>query len=189
MTALAVSAQLQTGSSDVAAGVRSIRRLACLKTTHPAGHRDRRRVSGGRPRRLCATRHPNSTVCRSDHDDDPASRRFLLGSPLVGLLERLLVLRAATRPGLTGGSCRGVPPSALVGGVLPICGGELNFKLMDLVPLGVSAFTLRYRQKLLQASAGRHLWWRIHSDIIPSFGRCVPRARRRRLPIEDPFSE
>jgi len=111
--------------------------------------------------------------CRSDYDDHP-SRRFLFGSPLVGLLERLLVPRVATGPGLTAGSCRGVPRSALVQGLLPICGGELNFKLMDLIPLGVSALALRYRQQLLQATAGGHLLWCIHADIIPSFGRCIP---------------
>ncbi len=88
-------------------------------------------------------------------------------------------------PGLTGGSCRSVPRSALVQGLLPIGGGELNFKLMDLIPLGVSALTLRYCQKFLQATAGRHLLWRIHAHIIPSFGRCIPRARSRRPPIVD----
>jgi len=106
--------------------------------------------------------------------DDHASRRILLGSPLVGFLKRLLVLRAPTGPRLTGGGCRGVSPNALLLRLLPIGGGELNFKRMDLIPLGVGALTLRYCQKLLQATAGRQLLWCIHDDIIPSFDRCVP---------------
>ena len=50
---------------------------------------------------------------------------------------------------MTGGGCRGVSPSALLQRLLPIGRGELDFKLMDLIPLLVSALALRYRQKLL----------------------------------------
>jgi hypothetical protein len=50
---------------------------------------------------------------------------------------------------VTGGIGRGVSPSVLLQMLCPIGGGELNFKLMDLIPLGVSALALRYRQKLL----------------------------------------
>jgi hypothetical protein len=95
----------------------------------------------------------------------------------VGFLKRLLALRAAAGPGLTGGGCRGVSPSALLLRLLPIGGGELDFKRMDLIPLGVSALALRYRQKLLQAIVGRHRLWCIHGDIIPSFGMGVPAGR------------
>jgi hypothetical protein len=42
---------------------------------------------------------------------------------------------------------------------------------MDLIPLGISSPTLRYRQKLLQATAGRHRLWCMHDDIISSFDR------------------
>jgi hypothetical protein len=50
---------------------------------------------------------------------------------------------------MNGGGYSGVSPSALLQRLLPIGGGELNFKLMDLIPLGISALALRYRQKLL----------------------------------------
>jgi hypothetical protein len=92
----------------------------------------------------------------------------------MGPLERLLALCAATGPGLTGGGCRGVSPNALLRRLLPICRGELNFQRMDLVPLGIGALTLRYRQKVLQAATGGHRLWCIHGGIIPSFGRCSP---------------
>jgi hypothetical protein len=71
-------------------------------------------------------------------------------------MERLLAPRAAVGLRMTGGGCRSVSPSALVERLLSIGGRELNFKLMDLIPLGVSSLALRYRQKLLQASAGGH---------------------------------
>jgi len=83
-----------------------------------------------------------------------ASRRTLVGSPLVDFLERLLALRAATGLRMTGGGYRGVPSSALLPSLLSIGGRELNFKLIDLIPLGVGSLPLRYRQKLLQATAG-----------------------------------
>lgn len=87
--------------------------------------------------------------------DDHASRQVLLGSPLVvDLLERLLALRAAMGFRMTGGGCRGVSPSALLRRLLSIGRGELNFKLMDFIPLGIRSPALRYRQKLLQAAAG-----------------------------------
>ena len=108
--------------------------------------------------------------------DDRASRQILLGSPLVEFLERLLNLRAAGLR-MTGGGYRGVSPSALLRSLLAIGGRELDFKLMDLIPLGISSLTLRYRQKLLQATVGGNRWWCIHGEIIPSFNRCSP-ARR-----------
>ena len=109
--------------------------------------------------------------------DDHASRQILLGSPLGEFLERLLTLRAAAGLRMTGGGYRGVSPSALLRSLLAIGGRELDFKLMDLIPLGISSSTLRYRQKLLQASAGRHRLWCMHGDIISSFGRCSPAGR------------
>jgi alkylated DNA repair dioxygenase AlkB len=45
---------------------------------------------------------------------------------------------------------------------------------MDLIPLGISSLTLRYRQKFLQATTGRHRLWCRHGDIIPSFDRGSP---------------
>ena len=109
--------------------------------------------------------------------DDHASRQILLGSPLGEFLERLLTLRAAAGLRMTGGGYRGVSPSALLRSLLAIGGRELDFKLMDLIPLGISSPTLRYRQKLLQATAGRHRLWCRHDDIISSFDRCSPAGR------------
>ena len=109
--------------------------------------------------------------------DDRASRQILLGSPLGKFLERLLTLRAAAGLRMTGGGYRGVSPSALLRSLLAIGGRELDFKLMDLIPLGISSPTLRYRQKLLQATAGRHWLWWMHGDIISSFGRCSRAGR------------
>jgi hypothetical protein len=74
---------------------------------------------------------------------------FCLGRIVVGFLERLLALRAATGPRLIDGGCRGVSASALLQRLLPIGGGALDFKLMDLIPLLVGPLTLRYRQRFL----------------------------------------
>ena len=109
--------------------------------------------------------------------DDHASRQILLWSPLGEFLERLLTLRAAAGLRTTGGGYRGVSPSALLRSLLTIGGRELDFKLMDLIPLGISSLTLRYRQKLLQATVGGNRWWCIHGEIIPSFNRCSPAKR------------
>src|SRR5450759_5005232 len=109
--------------------------------------------------------------------DDHASRQILFGSPLVDFLERPLGRGAAAGLRMTGGGYRGISPSALLQSLLAIGGRELNFKLMDLIPLGVSSPTLRYRQKFLQATAGRHRLWCMHGDIISSFGRCSPAGR------------
>src|SRR6266851_421170 len=103
--------------------------------------------------------------------DDRASRQILLGSPLGKFLERLLTLRAAAGLRMTGGGYRGVSPSALLRSLLAIGGRELDFKLMDLIPLGISALTLRYRQKLSQASVGGHRLWCVHDGIIPSLNK------------------
>jgi hypothetical protein len=78
---------------------------------------------------------------------------------------------------MTGGGCKGVLPSALLQSLLSIGGRKLDFKLMDLIPLGISSLALRYRQKLLQATVGGNRLWCIHGNIIPSFDRGSP-ARR-----------
>src|SRR5262249_31868965 len=65
--------------------------------------------------------------------DDHASQQILLGAPLVEFRERLLALHAAAGPRMSGDSCSGVSPSALLQSLLSIGGGELNFKLMDLI--------------------------------------------------------
>ena len=109
--------------------------------------------------------------------DDHASRQILLGSPLGEFLERLLTLRAAAGLRMTGRGYRDISPSALLRSLLAIGGRGLNFKLMDLIPLGISSLTLRYRQKFLQATAGRHRLWCMHGDIISSSDRCSPAGR------------
>ena len=103
----------------------------------------------------------------------------ILPRPLlvVDFLEGLLARRAAVGSMMTGRGCRGVSPSALVQRLFSIGGRELNFKLMDLVPLGVSSPTLRYRKKLVQPSAGGHRFWCVHGGIIPSFASAVSPAR------------
>ena len=83
-------------------------------------------------------------------------------------------MRAAVGSMMAGGGCRGVSPSALVQRLRSIGGRKRNFKLMDLVPLGVGSPTLRYRQKLLQASAGGSRLGCVHGGIIPSFDKCSP---------------
>jgi hypothetical protein len=55
----------------------------------------------------------------------------------VGFLERLLVLSAATGPGMTRDKYRGVSPCALLLTLLPIGGRELNFKRMNLTQLRI----------------------------------------------------
>jgi len=95
-----------------------------------------------------------------------ASWQILLGSPLVEFLERLSALRAAAGLRMSGGGYTAVSPSALLRSRLAIGRRELDFKLMDFIPLGISSLTLWYRQKFLQASAwGRRLWC-IHGRII-----------------------
>ena len=55
---------------------------------------------------------------------------------------------------MTDGGCNAVSLSALLQRLLSIGGRELDFKLMDLIPLGVSPLALWYGQKLLQAAVG-----------------------------------
>jgi hypothetical protein len=114
------------------------------------------------------------------HSHYDASPQILPGPPLVvDFLERLFSLRTAMGPRMTGGGCRSVSASALVQRLRSIGGRELNFKLMNLIPLGVSSPALRYREKLLQARAGGRRLWCGHGGIIPSFGKCSPASTRR----------
>ena len=69
-------------------------------------------------------------------------------------------------PGMTRGVGH-VPPGALVRSLLAIARGELDFKLVDLVPLGFGSLALRYREQLLQAlTRGNGLLRRVHGGII-----------------------
>jgi hypothetical protein len=63
----------------------------------------------------------------------------------MDFLERLLARRAAMWLGTTSGV---ISPNPLVRWLLSIGGREIDFKLMDLIPLGVSSPALRNREKL-----------------------------------------
>ena len=72
---------------------------------------------------------------------------------MVDLLERLLSLRIALRLTMGGGRCRVASSGSLLQRLFAIGCRELNFKLMDLIPLRIRTLALRYREKLLQAAA------------------------------------
>jgi hypothetical protein len=91
---------------------------------------------------------------------------------MVGFLERFPARCTPMGPGMTRGGCSRFPASALVRRLLSVGRGELDFKLMDLVPLGVGSPALRYREKLLQASPRRLRLWSVHGGIIPLFDTC-----------------
>jgi hypothetical protein len=59
-----------------------------------------------------------------------------------------------------------VPPGALLWSLLSIARGELDFKLIDLVPLSFGSLPLRYREQLLQALTGGNWLRGIHGGII-----------------------
>src|SRR6266568_2790957 len=100
----------------------------------------------------------------------PAGGRRQEGSaPAPGLVAEpatLLAVRVAAGPGMTRG-VGDVPPGALVRSLLPIARSELDFKLIDLVPLGLGSLPLRYREQFLQALAGGNGLLRcVHGAII-----------------------
>src|SRR5439155_8904376 len=72
-----------------------------------------------------------------------------------------------------------VPPGALLRIVRSIARSELDFKLVELVPLSVGTLPLRYREQLLQALAGGNRLGPVHGGIIPSlrgYGRRAAQA-------------
>src|SRR5256885_4137527 len=114
------------------------------------------------------------------------SRRFPVrgtrpasSAPASGLLAEpasILAVWTAAGPGVAGivGS---VPPGALVRIILPIARRELDFKLVELVPLSVGALPLRYREQLLKALAGGNRLGLVHGGIIPSLRKTPPGGR------------
>jgi hypothetical protein len=62
---------------------------------------------------------------------------------------------------MTGG-WRCAPLSAALRGVFSIPGSQFDFKVINLVPLGVGSLAIRYLKKLLQALTGRNRLWCIH---------------------------
>src|SRR5438309_2300797 len=102
--------------------------------------------------------------------------RLERSAPAPGLLAEpasILPVWAAAGPGIAG-IVRGVPPAALLRTVLSIARSELDFKLIELVPLSVGALPLRYGEQLLQALAGGNRLGPVHGRIIPSL-RKTPR--------------
>src|SRR6267378_5090834 len=102
-----------------------------------------------------------------------------ISAPAPGLLAEpasILAVWAAAGPGIAGVVGR-VPP-ALVRSVLSIARSELDFELVQLVPLGVGALPLRYREQLLKALAGGNRLGPVHGGIIPSLRKTPRRACR-----------
>ena len=72
-------------------------------------------------------------------------------APASGLLAEpasILPVLTAAGPGIAG-VVRDVPPGALVRIILPIARRQLDFKLVELVPLSVGALSLWYGEQLL----------------------------------------
>src|SRR5882672_1262252 len=88
----------------------------------------------------------------------------------------LLAMRIAAGPP----RCRrGVPPGAVLRCLLSIARSELDFKLIELVPLGFGSLPLRYREQFLQAlTGGNGLLRGIHGGIIAD----VPEPRVASVP-------
>src|SRR5882672_2848679 len=81
----------------------------------------------------------------------PAGRKGSAPAPgFVAEPATFLAVRVAAGPGMTRG-VGAVPAVALLRSLLSIAGRELDFKLIELVPLGFGSLPLRYREQLLQA--------------------------------------
>ena len=61
--------------------------------------------------------------------------------------------------------------SAPLRGVFSIPGSQFDFKVINLVPLGVGSFAIRYLKKLLQALTGRNRLRCIHEASSRPEGR------------------
>jgi hypothetical protein len=79
--------------------------------------------------------------------------------------------------------CSAVPPNALLRGARPISGSQLDLELIELVPLGVGALSVRNRQQLLQANTRGNRLRFVHGRIIASIDEGAPPAGRRILLI------
>jgi hypothetical protein len=99
-------------------------------------------------------------------------------APAPGLFAEpasILAVLAAAGPGIAGGG-RGVPPGAVLRILLAITRSELDFKLVELVPLSVGTLPLRYREQLLKALPGGNRLGPVHGGIIPSLPKNAPRS-------------
>src|SRR5437899_6535828 len=107
--------------------------------------------------------------------------RQAISAPAPGLLAEpasVLAVWTAAGPWIAG-VARGVPPGAVLRSVLSIARSELDFKLVELVPLSVGTLPLRYREQRLQALAGGNRLGSVHGGIIPSlqgYGRRAAQA-------------
>ena len=91
------------------------------------------------------------------------------------LLERLSDLRARARFGRTAGHGT-VARGGVSRSFLTVARGQLNFKFIELFPLGFRSLFLGYREKGSQALArGRPLRF-IHGEIVPLFPEGTPVA-------------
>jgi hypothetical protein len=98
----------------------------------------------------------------------------------------LLAAARSVTSGLVAG-CRRLtlPPYVRVRGVLPVGRRQLDFELVDFIPLFVGSLALRYREEFLQTAAGREGFRCIHGSILASFQRrrtAGDRMARARLP-------
>jgi hypothetical protein len=79
---------------------------------------------------------------------------------------------------MTGGY-RSAPLSAPLRGVFSIPRSQFDFKVINLVPLGIGSLAIRYLKKLLQALTGRNRLRWIHGCIISSLDKSSPLGSRR----------
>jgi hypothetical protein len=84
---------------------------------------------------------------------------------VVEFPEGLLAWCAATGLGMIPG-VGSVPPHALLRSLLSIARSELDFKLVDLIPLGFASLPFRYREELLQALTRGNRLRCIHGGIF-----------------------
>ncbi|TMH39568.1 MAG: hypothetical protein E6H56_11680 [Betaproteobacteria bacterium] len=101
--------------------------------------------------------------------------RQAISAPAPGLLAEpasILPVWTAAGPWIAG-VARGVPP-ALLRSVLSISRSELDFKLIELVPLSVGTLPLRYREQLLEALAGGNRLGPVHGRHYPIVAKNVP---------------
>src|SRR5258706_4242620 len=103
-------------------------------------------------------------------------------APAPGPVAEPAAVLAVGAPAGLGIACvdRGVPPGTLPRSLLSIARSELDFKLVDLVPLSVGSLALPYREQLVQAlTGGNGLGGRVHGGIIPDVPEVRASSRQR----------
>jgi len=138
------------------------------------------RVKIGMPR---LSQLPAITGLPAQKNDDPAARgvslrpdrrawrRSARAPGFIAEFELPPALRAATGLGLTRG-VGDIPPRALLlRSLRPIARSELDFKLVELIPLRFGPPRLRYREELLQALTRGSRLRRIHGGVFLCHGK------------------